>query len=110
MSEFRGTKGEWIYDTIKNGIVNKNVKGLLATAWCTYSADIHEDRFENESWLSMRERTKSIRDNCEIEQKANAKLIACAPEMFEMLKNMKDYLGSDNRYAVEQLIKKATEI
>ena len=35
-------------------------------------------------------------------------LFACAPEMLEMLIDIKDYLGSDKRQEVEQLIKKAT--
>jgi len=138
MSEFKFTKGKWYYDETSKGIKNCNVKGLLATAWSTYNADIHENRLENESWLSMRERTKSIRYNCEIERIANAKLIADAGttanecgllpsellsqrnEMLEMLEILtftpafeqvkKDY-GTDEKHwtsRIEQLIKKAT--
>lgn len=33
-----------------------------------------------------------------------------APEMLEMLKDIKDYLGSDKREEVELLIKQATEL
>jgi hypothetical protein len=33
-----------------------------------------------------------------------------APEMLEMLEDVKDYLGSDKRKEVEKLIKQATEI
>lgn len=40
----------------------------------------------------------------------NALLISKAPEMLEMLKDVKDYLGSDKRALVVQLIKEATEI
>ena len=41
---------------------------------------------------------------------ANALLISKAPEMLEMLKDIKDYLGSDKRMEVEQLIKEATKL
>lgn len=46
------------------------------------------------------------------EQKANALLISKAPEMLDMLKQIKDYLakGSYKRAEVEQLIKEATEL
>ena len=44
------------------------------------------------------------------EAQANALLISKAPEMLEMLIDIKDYLGSDKRAEVEQLIKEATEI
>jgi len=37
-------------------------------------------------------------------------LISKAPEMLEMLKDIKDYLGSDKRERVEQLIKEATNV
>jgi hypothetical protein len=42
--------------------------------------------------------------------KANALLISKAPELLEMLEEVKDYLGSDVRGKVEQLIKEATEL
>jgi len=110
------TKGGWYYDETSKGIKNSNVKGLLATAWSTYNAEIHENILENESWLSMRERTKSIRYNCEIERIANAKLIAAAPEMLEILEyskivinEMSQTMNSRNLLKrIEQLIKKAT--
>ena len=44
------------------------------------------------------------------EAKKIALLISKAPEMLEMLNNVKDYLGSDVRENVEQLIKEATEL
>lgn len=109
--EFKGTKGKWIYDTTKNDIVNENVKGLLATAWSTYNSDIHEERLENESWLSMRKRTEPIRENCELEQKANALLISKAPELLEMLKRLiQPDLDISDLIEAENLIKEATEL
>lgn len=41
---------------------------------------------------------------------ANAQLISHAPEMLEMLINIKDYLGSDKRAEVEKLIESATNL
>ena len=81
MSEFKGTKGKW--KILKNEF---------------YS----EIRIE-ESMLSICAINKKAKEHL-----ANAKLIACAPEMLEMLIDIKDYLGSDKRQEVEQLIKKAT--
>lgn len=110
--DFKGTKGKWIFDKNKNAITNESVSGLLATAWSTYNSDEIEQRQDGESWLSMRERTKSIREEKEIEQKANALLISKAPEMLEMLEII---LQSENtpivhRKKVKQLIKEATEL
>ena len=44
------------------------------------------------------------------QKEANALLISKAPEMLDMLKDIKDYLGSDKRQEVEQLIKEATQL
>jgi len=118
--EFKGTKGNWFYDENTKGIKNINVKGLLATAWSVYDSDTHEERLKNESWLSMRERSKYIRDNCELEQLSNAKLIACAPEMLFALQEAITLLYGTTEFEVlenyrkkvnyfELLIKKATE-
>lgn len=70
------------------------------------------------SRLGIVEGSKTI---CEIKQapsfdysgneaKANALLISKAPEMLEMLIDIKGYLGSDVKEKVEQLIKEATEL
>lgn len=44
------------------------------------------------------------------ESKANALLISKAPEMLQMLTNIKDQLNSEDKWSVEQLIKQATEL
>jgi hypothetical protein len=120
MSEFRGTKGKWFFDKTKNAITSENVSGILATAWMTYKCEDIEERLEGESWLEMRERTKPIRIEKDVEQKANALLISKAPEMLEMLEELR---GIFDKYSVdfqsqffkykeplEQLIKEATEL
>ena len=89
MSEFKGTKGNWEYSS--------------DNSWeCSVVTD-------NDSQSITLENTDSESDKGFYEMYHNAKLIACAPKMLEMLINVKDYLGSDKRYYVEQLIKKATE-
>ena len=74
---------------------------------------------ENKRWICifLEENTDiSIDISCDLdddknnELEANALLISKAPEMLEMLKDIKDYLGSDKREKVEQLIKEATEL
>jgi hypothetical protein len=82
MSNFKGTKERWLISDCGRKIEISNSK-----------------RKTYQSILSMSGKVKWQYD---------IKLIACAPEMLEMLCNVKDYLGSDVREQVEQLIKKAT--
>lgn len=82
--EFKGTKGKWVVEkTHEKGKWIQSEDG----GYCAISAG---------STLE--------------ESKANALLISKAPEMLEMLKDIKDYLGSDKRTEVELLIKEATQI
>lgn len=112
--EFKGTKENWIN---KNGLIySKYTNQFLASA-CTLVGRVCEDRLDGESWLDMRSRTKSEREECDNEAQANAKLIASAPEMLEMLKNMREAILSEDyvRMLAEsqksnELIKKATEL
>lgn len=78
--EFKGTKGNWIVDEYTN-----------------VSVDYNEIAFLKSSTPNM-------------ERRANALLISKAPEMLEMLIHVKDYLGSDQREKVEELIQSATTI
>jgi len=95
MSEFKGTKGKWecvnLESTYKTDYMFIEADGIgIGTVWYRY------------------------------DQEANAKLIACAPEMLEMLNKINDFIDK-NRYknymvellrrevlGIEQLIKKAT--
>lgn len=83
MTNFKGTKGKWQF--------------------VRYEKTFTIETFGITNWTILQTITNEPQDE------ANAKLIACAPEMLEMLINVKDYLGSDNRWLVEQLIKKATD-
>jgi len=88
MSNFKGTKGNW-------GISSNN-----------------QDQIESSDGINICD-CWSMGDNRfpdELEMKANALLISKAPEMLEVLENIKDYLGSDKRTEVENLIKSATEL
>jgi hypothetical protein len=87
MSEFKGTKGKWSYIA---GDINKLTVIKIGNA--------HEIELE----INVKNRIN--------EEIANALLISKAPEMLDMLKDIKDYLGSDKRQEVEQLIKQATEL
>ena len=75
MKEFKGTKGKWssnngaiisnyLLEKVKNNPVFKDEKGELAQCW----ADYHDG-----SYISQKE--------CH----ANARIVAAAPAMFEML-------------------------
>lgn len=118
--EFKGTKGRWFFDEPTN-VKAYGVKGLVATAWGLYDSKESEIRQEGESWLDMKDRTQPIRDLKEKESIANAKLIACAPELLEMLDEARlqiEYLqgkfgetGSGNSVLsrITELTKRATE-
>lgn len=84
MSEFKGTKGEWLIDN--------NYKGMILTEKGGYKPNA------------------MLNTMCsDIELEANAKLISCAPDMLEELKYiLTNYdLGVTDKYRLESLIKKA---
>ena len=61
------------------------------------------------NWLIVHEESDNIIEI--IENKSNAKLISCAPEMFEMLvKIHRITKDEDIKSQVELLVKKATEL
>lgn len=93
MSEFKGTKGEWKYEGGDNNSID-----IILPDDTTISID-RQSRYNGEYVLG--------REGME----ANAKLIACAPEMLEMLIKLNGFctMGKDDRIELEQLIKKATE-
>lgn len=87
MSEFKGTKGKWEF-------VNTELSDfILTTVICEKQVIAH---------------VNSVKEN----RVANALLISKAPEMLEMLDKLKDHFGlfPENRIAIKQLIKQATEI
>jgi hypothetical protein len=85
MSEFKGTKGKWELFRQDDDIYIETKSGNAAICLIVGGAGLEQD-------------------------KANALLISKAPEMLDKLKDIKDYLGSDKRQEVEQLIKEATEL
>ena len=90
MSEFKGTDCKWEF------IQNKEFPTL------------HEIWSDSKSIFT---RGTYIARTCYApSSEYNALLISKAPEMLEMLNDIKDYLGSDKRQEVEQLIKEATEL
>ena len=85
MTQFKGTKGKWQLLRFSEGQMSVRNKDN--------TRKICVSRVQNYD-----------------ESLANLLLISKAPEMLEMLEELKDYLGSDVREKVEQLIKEATEI
>jgi hypothetical protein len=96
--EFKGTEGKW---SIKN--LNTPEKGKYPALEITISTE--EDEAMCTVWYSKVFGKKVCK-----QQKANALLISKAPEMLEMLIDIKGYLGSDVREKVEQLIKESTKL
>ena len=93
MSEFKGTKGEWKskgYNVYSDN--DKNVEFIHGNVICYAPEHLYRSM---DNW------------------QANAKLIACAPEMLEMLKELKNrfehFVDEVSVLEIEQLIKKATE-
>lgn len=109
MSEFKGTKGEWVFNPFSedsNGYISIDIPMGSITVYNGYHPLNMEDN----------------RDEIVSIQEANAKLISCAPEMLEMLikinshidegrgvNYMMELMGRKFYTEVEQLIKKATE-
>jgi hypothetical protein len=86
--EFKGTKNEWIANlsgtlsSVKSGSVNVS---LMIGSERYYNEDDRNPK--EESWLSYRNRTKSLRDDEASETEANAQLISAAPELLEALQH-----------------------
>lgn len=96
MSEFKGTKGEWDY-----------VKGMIEG-----NMQSHFFIISNKSQYNICKCQSATMNLTESE--ANAKLIACAPEMLEALEsllhaNSINKIENMNFESIRQLIKKATE-
>jgi hypothetical protein len=90
MSEFKGTKGDWV-------LIDKtsNTKVITTRGICGDIARVFK-----EGYISQKE------------MKANAKLISCAPEMLGMLIRFvnSDDLDITDFMDAKELIKKATEL
>ena len=86
--EFKGTKGKWFVNRQDDIFIETDDK-TEKTSVCLMLAN---GIYDYDKW------------------RYNALLISKAPEMLEMLKDIKDYLGSDVRMKVDKLIKEATEL
>lgn len=91
MGEFKGTKGKWVISPSSEGFIS-DTADKFAIAKVFYNLEINT-----------------------IESKANAKLIACAPEMLESIKELlpiaMEFINENHPTykKVTELIKKATE-
>ena len=96
-NEFKGTKGEWVYSPFQedsNGYITVEIPmGSITVYDGYYPLDLENNR----------------KEVIEVQQ-ANAKLIACAPEMLELLIRLSDFEPLSGSKEIEQLIKKATEL
>jgi len=106
MSEFKGTKGKWeVNNEPSNGLIDSNRAFNI-------SSDI--------GLVDICAVWKDVSNNLK-ESEANAKLIATAPEMLQMLQKINYFINvnKDKNYMIEllsrevkdieQLLKKATE-
>lgn len=82
--EFKGTKGKWEINPRASRNVRCNGKTI---ANCSSGQNGDDEDVE----------------------KANAKLIASAPEMFDLLKKIRDEKVSEHYFKIEQLLTKITE-
>ena len=97
--EFKGTSGKWYIDQEEAG---RNEHGVLCNVISTVT----------DGGLKICGLAEVFGED--LQAKANAKLISCAPEMLEMLEKCKEAFESLKQpfisSEIEQLIKKATEI
>ena len=101
--EFKGTKGKWTVD--------KPFKNYDGNVFIDINSE--KTKFENcngsrGGYLIARTYKNAVLKN---EQKANAKLIASAPEMFEMLKDIyeQEELKQNYRDVIFELLTKITK-
>ena len=87
--EFKGTQGKWYMQEFTDVYTN-----------------IIRIKTENHDTIYV----GSTPQDPKSESRYNALLMSKSLEMLEMLKDIKDYLGSDKRMEVEQLIKEATKL
>jgi hypothetical protein len=96
MSEFKGTKGKWsIKDKTSGFETDVHVGNIRICEVKHYPNEIGE-------WE---------KDPTKEEGKANAKLIACAPELLQMVKDLlmnRNHMNEDQIWLAKELIKKAT--
>lgn len=96
MSEFKGTRGKWTANKHNNVVSKHNLP--IAIVYDGYTPH------------------GSYKSECQIDRKANAKLIAAAPDMLEALKEMvsfAEFHGYTNSTEINNarlIIKKATEL
>jgi len=94
MSEFKGTKGKWTISKSRNG--HALISGDDWEDFCKIYRITDGGDFDKSGEMQL----------------ANAKLIACAPEMLEMLEDILEGIKGNNfeisANEIEQLIKKAT--
>jgi len=82
MTNFKGTKGKWVFDKTPEKYELKHIV------------------FDDNQFAVVQGK----------DREANALLISKAPEMLEMLEEVKSYLSYNLRSKVDQLIKEATEL
>lgn len=85
MEQFKGTKGEWNVQHDTNHI---ECNGEIITIG-GFLRKPDDSQLMGESWIAMRKRTEPERVSIEQEKKANAHLIAAAPEMLQELQKLK---------------------
>jgi len=108
MSEFKGTKGVWKLE------FNHKPKRTRLEVNAYPNPNRPELKENLYSYILDEEQCSVSGCGCIIEEEANAKLIACAPEMLEMLyelyndKETFSDLFASQQFKIIQLIKKAT--
>ena len=82
------TPGPWAYSE-DGKIFTGNVSELLATAWFPKKMpDTRDERLKGESWINAYDRLAPQRALIKSEMKANARLIASAPDLLDALKQI----------------------
>jgi hypothetical protein len=83
------TQGEWRIEVSPHSTRIFNSNGFVAS---DAVINVDETRLDGESWIAMRDRTDSARNNAQIESQANVYVMAVATKMYLMLERQRQGL------------------
>lgn len=105
------TKGPW--EAKENPLNKEDIQIFTKHGFLTSSTviKIDESRLDGESWIDMRNRTESVREEARQESNANMYLIKTSPKMYEILEEIVSYAYANQLAQIDwDMIERAQDI